>query len=113
MLLDLKNNFEKLSNLLFFVWYFRRCWEYLVWLDPANYGGVLGKAPQDLEESNQSAERENNGEDSDENDESEVMYFLKRGFYFFIYLMLILFNKLFLLFIYYVYRVSEKFINNY
>lgn len=81
MLLDLKYNFGKLECQIyfFFVWCFRRCWEYLVWLDPANYGGVLGKAPQDVEESNQSAEREDN-EDSDENDDSEVIYLLKREF---------------------------------
>ncbi|XP_050295840.1 DNA polymerase epsilon catalytic subunit 1 [Anthonomus grandis grandis] len=29
---------------------YRRCWECLVWVDPANYGGMLGKAPQEQED---------------------------------------------------------------
>lgn len=50
---------------------YRRCWEYLVWVDPANYAGVLGKAPQDLAEMPiQSNEADN--EESDDNDDSEV-----------------------------------------
>ncbi|XP_060536886.1 DNA polymerase epsilon catalytic subunit 1 [Cylas formicarius] len=40
---------------------YRQCWEHLVWLDPANYGGVLGKPNN--EESPQ--------EDEDDNDDDE------------------------------------------
>ncbi|CAG9765603.1 unnamed protein product [Ceutorhynchus assimilis] len=29
---------------------YKRCWEYLVWLDPANHCGVLGKGPQNPED---------------------------------------------------------------
>lgn len=27
---------------------FSRCWEFLLWMDPANYGGVKGKLPSSL-----------------------------------------------------------------
>lgn len=27
---------------------FSRCWEFLLWMDPANYGGVKGKVPSSI-----------------------------------------------------------------
>ncbi|XP_066147109.1 DNA polymerase epsilon catalytic subunit 1 [Euwallacea fornicatus] len=39
---------------------YKRCWEYLVWLDPANYAGVVGKPPEqeDTEEEEITEEEE-------------------------------------------------------
>ncbi|KAL1514239.1 hypothetical protein ABEB36_003526 [Hypothenemus hampei] len=44
---------------------YKRCWEYLLWLDPANYGGILGKAPHEEE---QNKDQESDSEDEDENE---------------------------------------------
>lgn len=27
---------------------FSRCWEFLLWMDPSNYGGVKGKLPSSI-----------------------------------------------------------------
>ncbi|CAH2005328.1 unnamed protein product [Acanthoscelides obtectus] len=47
---------------------YRRCWEHLVWLDPANFGGVQGKLPEDMQnEITQNGEKD--GEEKDDDDE--------------------------------------------
>ncbi|ENN78133.1 hypothetical protein HUJ04_004474 [Dendroctonus ponderosae] len=50
---------------------YKRCWEYLVWLDSANYAGVLGKAPQNLEEIPNHSDEADNEESDDNDDDSE------------------------------------------
>lgn len=27
---------------------FSRCWEFLLWMDPSNYGGIKGKVPSSI-----------------------------------------------------------------
>lgn len=46
----------------------RRCWEYLVWVDPANYAGVVGKTPHDVQETSASEEHQ---EEEEEDEDSE------------------------------------------
>ena len=51
-----------------------QCWEFLLWLDPANHGGVKGKAPKDVnssrdedeEDEEREKERDENGEEEDD-----------------------------------------------
>uniref|UniRef100_A0A8B9JR41 DNA polymerase epsilon catalytic subunit n=1 Tax=Astyanax mexicanus TaxID=7994 RepID=A0A8B9JR41_ASTMX len=56
---------------------FSRCWEFLMWMDPANYGGVKGKLPSSLmygevdegsedEEDEEADEQEDEDQDGDE-----------------------------------------------
>ncbi|KAL4229089.1 hypothetical protein ACF0H5_012128 [Mactra antiquata] len=49
---------------------YEQCWEYLMWLDPANYGGIKGKLPSDAEVEQTAPEtvRDNNV-DSDEDEQ--------------------------------------------
>lgn len=53
----------------------RQCWELLVWLDIANFGGVKGKLPEELQnvsQENEKASKENdNDNDSEEDAEGE------------------------------------------
>ncbi|XP_052412304.1 DNA polymerase epsilon catalytic subunit A [Carassius gibelio] len=70
---------------------FSRCWEFLLWMDPTNYGGVKGKLPssllygedgnekkkkKDVEEEDGSEEEEedeeNQGEDEEQDGEDDV-----------------------------------------
>lgn len=44
---------------------YRQCWEHLVWYDVANFGGVQGKLPENLQEQTE------NDEENSENDENE------------------------------------------
>nr|XP_053633938.1 DNA polymerase epsilon catalytic subunit A-like [Cherax quadricarinatus] len=46
---------------------FSQCWEYLMWLDPANHGGIKGKLPKDLSQ----IENKSQDENKDSNDEDE------------------------------------------
>lgn len=53
----------------------RQCWEVLVWMDSANYGGVKGRLPEDIENvSNDNVDsiRENEDEDGEDQAEDEV-----------------------------------------
>lgn len=54
---------------------FSRCWEFMLWMDPANYGGIKGKLPSGSHvgeaESNKEAKERVGDEDSD-NDIEEV-----------------------------------------
>ncbi|XP_052805264.1 DNA polymerase epsilon catalytic subunit A-like [Mya arenaria] len=45
---------------------YEQCWEYLLWLDPANYGGIKGKLPSEAEVEVVAPETAERGEDSDE-----------------------------------------------
>lgn len=45
---------------------FNQCWEYLMWLDPANHGGIKGKLPKDIS-SSQDEKGNESGEEDDEN----------------------------------------------
>ncbi|XP_073410903.1 DNA polymerase epsilon catalytic subunit A [Dendrobates tinctorius] len=47
---------------------FSRCWEFLLWMDPANYGGIKGKLPSSVHYGESGKKK--NSED-DEGDESE------------------------------------------
>ncbi|TRY87471.1 hypothetical protein DNTS_035299 [Danionella cerebrum] len=49
---------------------FSRCWEFLLWMDPANYGGVKGKVPSSLLYGEKN-EDEDGSEDEDEEDQDE------------------------------------------
>ncbi|XP_018571015.1 DNA polymerase epsilon catalytic subunit A [Anoplophora glabripennis] len=45
---------------------YRQCWEQLIWLDPANFGGIKGKLPEDMQNDSQNEET-NEDDDDDEN----------------------------------------------
>ncbi|MEE6511690.1 hypothetical protein FKM82_018375 [Ascaphus truei] len=48
---------------------FSRCWEFLLWMDPANYGGIKGKLPSSVhygEEKKKSHEEEEGSDDEEE-----------------------------------------------
>uniref|UniRef100_A0AAR2IGI2 DNA polymerase epsilon catalytic subunit n=1 Tax=Pygocentrus nattereri TaxID=42514 RepID=A0AAR2IGI2_PYGNA len=47
---------------------FSRCWDFLLWMDPANYGGVKGKLPSSV----MYGEKEGEDEDSDEDEEADA-----------------------------------------
>uniref|UniRef100_A0A3B5MER7 DNA polymerase epsilon catalytic subunit n=1 Tax=Xiphophorus couchianus TaxID=32473 RepID=A0A3B5MER7_9TELE len=47
---------------------FSRCWEFLLWMDPSNYGGVKGKLPSSIL---YGEEDEEGSEDEDEDDAEE------------------------------------------
>lgn len=47
---------------------FKQCWEFLMWLDPANHGGIKGKMPKDL---SQTQEEPNGKDDEGEGEDSE------------------------------------------
>lgn len=58
-------------------WYvcFRQCWEILVWVDIANFGGVKGKLPEEIENGsqvNEQSERDNESDDDEDEREKEV-----------------------------------------
>lgn len=42
---------------------FNQCWEYLMWLDPSNHGGIKGKLPKEIQNT-----RENHDENGTAND---------------------------------------------
>ncbi|XP_029019497.1 DNA polymerase epsilon catalytic subunit A [Betta splendens] len=52
---------------------FSRCWEFLLWMDPANYGGVKGKLPSSLLYGEEGAKQNKNrhGEEDGSEDEEE------------------------------------------
>ncbi|KAK8403806.1 hypothetical protein O3P69_000115 [Scylla paramamosain] len=35
---------------------FNQCWEYLMWLDPSNHGGIKGRLPKEIQDSEESQE---------------------------------------------------------
>lgn len=45
-----------------------KCWEQLIWLDPVNYGGIIGKLPEGIESNTllENVERSNPSEDDDD-----------------------------------------------
>ncbi|GAA6086212.1 DNA polymerase epsilon catalytic subunit A [Tachysurus ichikawai] len=45
---------------------FSRCWEFLLWMDPANYGGVKGKLPSSVMYGETGADKRKKGKDGDE-----------------------------------------------
>ncbi|XP_019956457.2 DNA polymerase epsilon catalytic subunit A [Paralichthys olivaceus] len=59
---------------------FSRCWEFLMWMDPANYGGVKGKLPSNLlfgeegakQKKNKRGEGEEEGSEDEDEEEAEV-----------------------------------------
>ncbi|TNN38408.1 DNA polymerase epsilon catalytic subunit A [Liparis tanakae] len=56
---------------------FSRCWEFLLWMDPSNYGGVKGKLPSGAALGPEAAKQKNKrqgegGEGSEEEDEEEA-----------------------------------------
>lgn len=53
---------------------YRQCWETLVWLDPANFAGIQGKLPENLQ-------NEGNAEEEEEEKEEGVSYFLDTHWY--------------------------------
>ncbi|XP_016146771.1 DNA polymerase epsilon catalytic subunit A-like [Sinocyclocheilus grahami] len=58
---------------------FSRCWEFLLWMDPANCGGVKGKLPSSLlygehdneKKKKKNGEEEDGSEDEDEDEENQ------------------------------------------
>ncbi|XP_065594891.1 DNA polymerase epsilon catalytic subunit A [Cyrtonyx montezumae] len=71
---------------------FSRCWEFLLWMDPANYGGIKGKVDsrihcrekdsnkkQALEEADSEEEEEAGEEDEEEDGESNVEELLENS----------------------------------
>uniref|UniRef100_A0A6P7GFS4 DNA polymerase epsilon catalytic subunit n=1 Tax=Diabrotica virgifera virgifera TaxID=50390 RepID=A0A6P7GFS4_DIAVI len=48
---------------------YRQCWEQLVWLDPANFGGIKGKLPKGIE--NDSFDKSNDENETENDDEEE------------------------------------------
>ncbi|XP_059569609.1 DNA polymerase epsilon catalytic subunit A isoform X2 [Alligator mississippiensis] len=53
---------------------FSRCWEFLLWMDPANYGGIKGKVPSNIHygEKDTNKRQEVDEEDSEEEEEGEA-----------------------------------------
>ncbi|XP_018524002.1 DNA polymerase epsilon catalytic subunit A [Lates calcarifer] len=45
---------------------FSRCWEFLMWMDPANYGGVKGKLPSSVLYGEEGAKQRKNKREGDE-----------------------------------------------
>lgn len=50
---------------------FNQCWEYLMWLDPANHGGIKGKLPKDLSQTEDKTHNGNKDSDDDETEDRE------------------------------------------
>ncbi|XP_076638395.1 DNA polymerase epsilon catalytic subunit 1 isoform X3 [Colletes latitarsis] len=50
---------------------FDQCWEYLIWLDVHNYGGVQGKLPKNIEENTDTLDED--AEDDDEDSPKIIM----------------------------------------
>uniref|UniRef100_A0AAY5EBJ6 DNA polymerase epsilon catalytic subunit n=1 Tax=Electrophorus electricus TaxID=8005 RepID=A0AAY5EBJ6_ELEEL len=53
---------------------FSRCWEFLLWMDPSNYGGVKGKVPPSVlygEVGYEGKEKKEGADEDSENDEDE------------------------------------------
>lgn len=56
---------------------FSRCWEFLLWMDPSNYGGIKGKVPSSIhcgqvkEQDSQAREETDEEEEDKEKDEEE------------------------------------------
>uniref|UniRef100_F6ZFB6 DNA polymerase epsilon catalytic subunit n=1 Tax=Ornithorhynchus anatinus TaxID=9258 RepID=F6ZFB6_ORNAN len=56
---------------------FSRCWEFLLWMDPSNYGGIKGKVPSSVHygerdtKKRQKAEEEEGSDDEEEEEEEE------------------------------------------
>uniref|UniRef100_A0A8C4Y6G4 DNA polymerase epsilon catalytic subunit n=1 Tax=Gopherus evgoodei TaxID=1825980 RepID=A0A8C4Y6G4_9SAUR len=50
---------------------FSRCWEFLLWMDPANYGGIKGRVPSG-EVSTQGSKRQAGAEEGSEDEEEEA-----------------------------------------
>lgn len=48
-----------------------RCWEFLLWMDPANYGGIKGKIPSNVLYGEQKGPAKVQGENDDEGSEDE------------------------------------------
>lgn len=56
---------------------FSRCWEFLLWMDPANYGGIKGKLPSSVhygesEKKKSQGNEEEGSEEEEEEDEEET-----------------------------------------
>ncbi|XP_029052112.1 DNA polymerase epsilon catalytic subunit 1 isoform X1 [Osmia bicornis bicornis] len=52
---------------------FEQCWQYLIWLDVHNYGGVRGKLPKNMEDNVEGAINEQEEEENDENSPEIIM----------------------------------------
>ncbi|XP_075389510.1 DNA polymerase epsilon catalytic subunit A isoform X1 [Tenrec ecaudatus] len=50
---------------------FSRCWEFLLWMDPANYGGIKGKVSPGAHRGQQQQRASPEGEDEEEDDDNE------------------------------------------
>ncbi|XP_043835295.1 DNA polymerase epsilon catalytic subunit A [Dromiciops gliroides] len=50
---------------------FSRCWEFLLWMDPANYGGIKGKVPSRVHYGEQNTQKEQNSEEEHGSEEEE------------------------------------------
>ncbi|XP_050693132.1 DNA polymerase epsilon catalytic subunit A-like [Eriocheir sinensis] len=48
---------------------FKQCWEYLIWLDPSNHGGVKGKLPKEIQNTRENHEQNRvaNGDEEQSN----------------------------------------------
>uniref|UniRef100_A0A3Q3JPX5 DNA polymerase epsilon catalytic subunit n=1 Tax=Monopterus albus TaxID=43700 RepID=A0A3Q3JPX5_MONAL len=51
---------------------FSRCWEFLLWMNPANYGGVKGKLPSSLLNGENNRQEGGDEDDSEYEDEAEA-----------------------------------------
>lgn len=50
---------------------FSRCWEFLLWMDPSNYGGIKGKVPSRIHCGQEDAQEGETVEDGEEDDSPE------------------------------------------
>ncbi|XP_005403009.1 PREDICTED: DNA polymerase epsilon catalytic subunit A isoform X4 [Chinchilla lanigera] len=50
---------------------FSRCWEFLLWMDPCNYGGIKGKVPSRVHCGQQDPQRGEGAEDEQEDEEDQ------------------------------------------
>ncbi|XP_062890220.1 DNA polymerase epsilon catalytic subunit A isoform X2 [Mobula hypostoma] len=51
---------------------FSRCWEFMLWMDPANYGGIKGRIHFDNLNGEAESNKEAEGLDGDENSDSDI-----------------------------------------
>ncbi|KAF7467824.1 hypothetical protein GHT09_000761 [Marmota monax] len=50
---------------------FSRCWEFLLWMDPSNYGGIKGKVPSGIHCGQQEPQKGEEAEDEQEDEEEQ------------------------------------------
>ncbi|CAH2294920.1 DNA polymerase epsilon catalytic subunit A [Pelobates cultripes] len=51
---------------------FSRCWEFLLWMDPANYGGIKGKLPSSVHYGEKVKKKNDEGSEDEEDEDEDV-----------------------------------------